>query len=91
MIKRLSDYPKFAEIYLVIGTVTASLSMCSNVIYYGFGPGAIWNIGFVTSIVSAVIGAFMAFIRVITWPYGIYVLISNPDGFFPWLFYLWHQ
>lgn len=88
--KRLSEYPNFAEIYLLIGGVTASLSMCSNVIYYGFGPGAIWNIGFV-AILGGAIGTFMAFIRVITWPYGIYVLISNPDGFFPWLFYLWYQ
>ncbi len=91
MIKRISEYPNLAVMYLGIGVMTASLSMCSNVVFYAFGPGAIWNVGFVAAGLGIFIGTFMSFLRVVIWPYGIYVLINDPDGFFPWLFYLWYQ
>ena len=77
--------------YLFFGVSVAFVSMGSTAVYYGFGPGAIWNIGFFAWIVGGVLGMWFSFLRVVTWPYGLYVLINNPDGFFPWLFYLWYQ
>ena len=78
-------------LYGIPGAVVASISMISNVVFYTIGPGAIWNIGFVESVLGVIIGMFGAFLRMLTWPYGLYVLFTDPGGFFPWLFYLWYQ
>lgn len=77
--------------YLYIGVVVGSISMISTAIFYGFGPGAFWNIGFISWLGGGVLGMWFSFLRVAIWPYGLYVLFNNPDGFFPWLFYLWYQ
>jgi hypothetical protein len=76
--------------YLALGGITASLSMLSTSIYFALGPGAFWNIGFVPWILGWVFGIFGSILRMVTWPYGLYVLINNPDAFFPWLFYHWY-
>ena len=76
--------------YLIIGGIVMSLSMGSMAIYFGFGPGAFWNIGFLPWIFGGVSGIFFAFLRFVTWPYGLYLLIDNPDNFIPWLFYHWY-
>ena len=82
---------KIAAAYLTAGGITGSISLGSTAIFYGFGPGAVWNIGFFAWIIGGVAGVFFSILRVATWPYGLYVLITNPDGFFPWLFFHWYQ
>lgn len=77
--------------YLLIGAVVGSISIGSTAIFYSFGPGAVWNIGFFAWIIGGVMGLFGSFLRAVIWPYGLYVLINNPDGFFPWLFFHWYQ
>ncbi len=77
--------------YFFTGVVVASVSLCSTLIYYCFGPGAFWNLDFGTSLLGILTGGFYAFLRVITWPWGIYVLIENPSDFFPWMFYHWYS
>ena len=79
----------FGTIYLGVGGIVSFISLGSSVFFYGFGPGAIWEIGFVASIIGMLVAWFFAFLRLVTWPYGLYILVTNPDGFFPWLFYLW--
>ena len=81
---------KIAAAYLTAGMITSAISAVSTSIFYAFGPGAIWHIGFVAWMIGGVSGLFFSVLRVATWPYGIYVLITNPDGFFPWLFYHWY-
>ena len=80
-----------AMAYLLPGVVVGSISMCSTVIFYSFGPGAVWNVGFIAWIYGGVVGLFSSLLRVATWPYGFYILINNPDGFLPWLFFHWYQ
>ena len=80
-----------AGIYFGIGGIVASISLGSTAIFYTFGPGAIWNIGFIAWWVGGFLGVVGSFFRLVTWPYGIYVLVQDPAGFFPWLFYLWYQ
>jgi len=77
--------------YGIIGAGVASVSMMSTLTYYGFGPGAFWNLDFGTSLIGVLIGIGNSFLRVITWPYGIYVLTQDPSSFFPWLFYHWYS
>jgi hypothetical protein len=90
MTEQKSLIESVATVYLLIGAGVASISMCSTAVYYGFGPGAIWNLGFVAAGIGLIIGGFFSLLRVVSWPYGVYVLISDPDGFFPWLFYIWY-
>jgi len=42
--------------YGFIGVLVASISLCSMFAYYGFGPGAFWNIGFFPCMISAFFG-----------------------------------
>ncbi len=82
---------KVLTVYFIIGSVVAGVSGTSAAIYYGFGPGAFWEVGLIASTVGLVIGELSALFRILAWPFGLYVLISNPSGFFPWLFYLWYH
>jgi hypothetical protein len=82
---------KVLRVYFGVGSVVASISAASAVVYCGFGPGAFWEIGFIASMLGFVVGVFMAMTRVVLWPFGLYVLVTNPSGFFPWLFYLWYH
>jgi hypothetical protein len=77
--------------YGAVGATMTSVSILSCGAYYSWGPGAFWNIGFFPWLFGGVIGLFSAMLRMLTWPYGLYILITNPDGFFPWLFYLWYS
>ena len=76
--------------YIVVGGITSMVSLGSVAIFYILGPGAIWEIGFLSSTFGFAAGLFFAALRAITWPMGLYILISNPAGFSPWLFYLWY-
>ncbi|MBL6934280.1 MAG: hypothetical protein ISR48_02600 [Alphaproteobacteria bacterium] len=91
MTEQKSLIGNIATAYFLIGAGIASISMCSAAVYYGFGPGAFWNLGFGTSIIGFALGVFFAFLRGAVWPYGIYVMIQDPSEFLPWLFYLWYQ
>lgn len=77
--------------YGYIGAIFGSISMCSAAVFYAFGPGAIWNLGVVECFLGLFVATGLAFFRVAIWPYGVYVLITNPDAFLRWLFYLWYQ
>ena len=78
------------KIYIGIGSFPAVISTFSCLIYYGFGPGAVWNIGFTASAFGLFFSLLYSMLRVVTWPFGVFVLIVNPGLFFPWLFYLWY-
>jgi hypothetical protein len=90
MTEQKSEMGCFATVYFGIGAGFATITMFSVAVYYGIGPGAIWNLGFVATVIGLLVGLSQSLIRVVSWPYGVYVLINNPDGFFPWLFYLWY-
>ena len=78
-------------IYLMVGTPVAGISLLSNIIFYTIGPGAMWHLGFIESSMGLFIGLFSSFLRVVTWPYGAYVLFNNSDGFLPWLLFPWYN
>ena len=85
-----SVFHKLWTWYLGIGLFFGCISFTSNILFYSFGPGAIWNIGIFAGSVGFVIGAFSSALRVILWPYGIYLVINDQAGFFEWLFYQWY-
>ena len=76
--------------YLSIGFIFGLISFISNIVYYSWGPGAIWNIGFIAGSVGFAIGALFSILRVILWPFGIYLVVTGQAGFFEWLFYQWY-
>lgn len=82
---------RLIDIYLIIGSLVACISFFSAVAYYGFGPGAIWEIGILPSLLGAGSAVFYALLRIAVWPYGIYQVATGEATFFGWLFYLWHM
>ena len=77
-------------IYLGIGAVLFFVSFISAMIFYSFGPGAFWNIGFISSFVSFWVALWFGFTRVFLWPLGVYAMVTTDLGFFQWLFYIWY-
>jgi hypothetical protein len=79
------------SVYGLIGSFTMVISGLSLSAYYSFGPGAIWEIGFFASSIGLFVAVFFSVLRILTWPFGLYILFTNPSGFLSWLFYLWYQ
>lgn len=82
---------RLVDIYLIVGTLIAAVTFFSAVAYYGFGPGAIWKIGVLPSLLGVGSAIFYALLRVVVWPFGLYQLLAGEAGFFEWLFYLWYM
>lgn len=75
--------------YFGIGGLVAALSVGSAAVFYSFGPGAIWSIGFLSWITGAILSFLFAMLRFITWPFGVYSTFATDQSFWAWLFYLW--
>jgi hypothetical protein len=86
-----SKHNPLLAIYVAVGGCVATVSFLSNFLFYFMGPGAIWNKGFLETSVGLILGVFFSLLRVVTWPYGAYVLFNNPDGFLPWLLFPWYN
>lgn len=71
-------------IYLAIGGIVAALSFASALLFYTWGPGS-------PGMVAFTIGMTSAALRIISWPVGVYLVVTTDLGFFEWLFYLWYM
>ena len=91
MTKDKSPASNFFMIYFVIGVVISSITFASSWAFYTFGPRAIWNIGYFDAFAGLISSLFMSVPRIVLWPYGLYILVTDPSGFLPWLFYVWYS
>lgn len=70
--------------WFAIGAIFAAVSAASAALFFVIGDGSFWNIGVLTASTMVSLNIFMAFTRIVTWPYAMYQIINGDIGFFAW-------
>lgn len=83
-------FQKMLQAYIIIGGIFASATVTSGMLFYGFGPGAFWNIGFMYSILGTAAAIFFSLARIFVWPLGILQIASTELTFWKWINYVWY-